>query len=72
MKNLKGVVYDIIRESKDGKTANELYQQIPDFAPRSVRYSLQELINAKMVEKTHCRCGTAPIYIVNLSSSKKR
>ena len=66
MKSIKGKVYDLIVDASDGLVAGEIYELLPDVSQRTIRYGLNELLNAELIKKDRsCRCHSAPIYELN-------
>jgi hypothetical protein len=60
---LTGKIIQVLIKSK-GLTLSEVYTELPDYNPRSIRECVSRLISQNMIRKTKCRCGNTPIYEV--------
>jgi len=61
--NLNQLVHRSILDSKDGRTAGELEREFRNYSPRSIRYSVRELITNELVRNdVKCRCHGTTIY----------
>lgn len=61
--NLSQQIQQSIFISEDGRTAGELEKEFKNYNPRSIRYSVRELVTSEIITNTDkCRCHSATIY----------
>jgi hypothetical protein len=61
--NLNQLIHKSIKSSKDGRTAGELEREFKNYNPRSIRYSVRELVTSELITNdVKCRCHSATIY----------
>lgn len=64
--NLNQLIHQSIIDSKDGRTAGELEKEFKNYNPRSIRYSVRELVTGDVITNTEkCRCHSTTIYHIS-------
>lgn len=64
--NLNQLIHQSIIDSKDGRTAGELEKEFKNYNPRSIRYSVRELVTSELITNdVKCRCHGTPIYHIS-------